>query len=359
MRNFEIHNFRSKPVCDGHFHPHERNVLEDTIAYYKKAVEYFGLEKIAIQCLPSYSTVNNYEGLYLKTVFPNAFVNAGLLHNFDDRDTPEYYEEQAKALYKMGCDGFKMLEGKPDYRKEFGRPLDHPSLDKFYSFVEEKELPLVLHYGDPREFWDIEKIPKWALERGWLYDKSFVHFDEGQKEVERVLEKHPKLHLILAHFFFVSDDYEYAVNLMEKWENVCLDITPGTEMFFNFDKDKRWREFFIKYSHRIVYGTDTYNWKPDGRDYEDQYGHAVNLIRAFLEKSEPFFDAWTRHEFEHPFNLPDEVLDNIYCNNFVRLYGKKPRAINPVLLKESCKSVRRYGIDETARDNLETIINSL
>lgn len=357
MKNFEINQFREKPICDGHYHPHERNSFKDTIAYYEKALDYFNVDKFAVACLPSYGITNNFEGLYLKSVFPNAYVNVGLVHNFDDRDTPEYYERQAEKLYEMGCDGFKMLEGKPDYHKEFGCPLDHPSLDKFYSFVEEKELPLLLHYGDPREFWDIEKIPHWALERGWLYDESFTHFIEGQKEIERVLEKHPKLHLILAHFFFVSDDYEYAVNLMEKWENVCLDITPGSEMFTNFDKDDRWRDFFIKYADRIVYGTDTYNWKPDGREYEDQYGHAVNLIRGFLERKEPFTDAWTGKRFEHPFSLPDEVLDKIYYNNFVRLYGAEPRKLNKSLIKEACKNFKRFGIDETARENLESIID--
>ena len=356
MKNFELNNFRNKPICDVHYHPHERNSLEDTIKYYEKSLDYFGVSKFAVQCLPSYCTINNYEGLYLKTVFPNAYVNVGLLHHFDDRDTPEYYEQQAKTLYEMGCDGFKMLEGKPDYHKELGRPLDHPSFDKFYGFIEEKGLPLLLHYGDPREFWDIEKIPKWALERGWLYDQSFTHFDEGQKEIERVLEKFPKLHLVLAHFFFVSDDYDYAVNLLEKWENVCLDITPGMEMFFNFDKDSRWRDFFIKYADRIVYGTDTYNWKPDGRTYEDQYGHAVNMIRAFLERKEPYVDAWSGRTFEHPFNLPDEVLDKIYCENFARLYGEKPRELNKKLLKKTCKETRRYSVDETGRENLEYIV---
>lgn len=357
MKNFELNKFKEKFICDGHYHPHERNSIEDTINYYKKSLDYFSVEKFAIQCLPSYSKINNYEGLYLKSVFSNAYVNGGLVHNFDDRDTSEYYENQAKKLYEMGCDGFKMLEGKPDYRKKLGKPLDHPSFDKFYSFVEEKELPLLLHYGDPREFWDINKIPEWALQRGWLYDESFTHFDEGQKEVERLLEKHPKLHLILAHFFFVSDDYEYAVNLMEKWENVCLDITPGTEMFFNFDKDARWREFFTKYSDRILYGTDTYNWKPDDRTYEDQYGHAVNLIRAFLEKSEPFFDDWTKKELKHPFNLPDDVLDKIYYTNFIRLYGENPRTLNKALIKDACQKAEKYDIDEIGKHNIKTIMS--
>lgn len=355
MKNQQINNFRNKPVCDGHFHPHERISLDETVSIYKRAFDYFELDKVAVQCLPSYSKVNNYEALYLKNVFPNVYINCGLLHG----ETFEPYEIQAKKLFDMGCDGFKMLEGKPDYRKQLGKPLDHPSFDKFYAFLEQNKLPLLLHYGDPREFWDKDKIPKWALERGWLYDSSFVHFDEGQKEIERVLEKFPKLHLILAHFFFTSDNYDYAVNLMEKCQNVFLDLTPGTEMYFNFEQDSRWRDFFIKYADRILYGTDTYNWQRDERTYEDQFGHAVNLVRGFLERKEPFFDNWTQRELKKPFGLPNEVLDKIYCENFVRLYGKKPRKLENSLLKAECEKAVSWDISQIEKENISKIIKEI
>ena len=211
MKNFEIKGYRANALCDNHIHPHIRIPLTKSTEIYKKVINYLNYDKFAIQALPSYSITNNFEGLYYKSVFSNAFVNCGLIHG-----TGEDYLEQVKKLYAMGCDGVKMLEGKPDYRKELGKPLDHPSFDEFYAFIEEKQLPLLLHFGDPREFWDKDKIPEWAIARGWFYDDSFIPFNEGQNEVERVLEKFPKLHLILAHFFFVSDSYDYAVEFIEK-----------------------------------------------------------------------------------------------------------------------------------------------
>lgn len=354
MKNFELNSYREKPICDGHIHSHIKLPIKDSVEIYKKVINHFNYQKFAIQALPSYSVINNFEGLYYKSVFDNAYTNVGLIH-----ETEESYLEQAEKLYRMGCDGFKMLEGKPDYRKKLDKPLDHPSFDEFYAFVEEKRLPLLLHYGDPREFWDKDKIPKWALERGWLYDATFTHFDEGQKEVERVLCKFPKLHLVLAHFFFVSDDYDYAVNFMEKWENVCFDITLGTEMYVNFNNDSRWRDFFIKYQDRILYGTDIYNWEQGDSTVEERYAHAVNLIRSFLEKKEPFSDKWTGRKFEKPFGLPSEVLDKIYSKNFIRLYGEKPRALNKPLLKDACKSVNFCGVDETGRENITYIIENI
>lgn len=358
MKNYELHNYRNKPLCDMHIHPHVEAPLSESLDVYKKIIEHFNYEKIALQALPCEEIINNYKALYFKSQLNVVYANLGLIHNHNENDTQDYYLEQVKTLYAMGCDGFKMLEGKPDNRKELGKSLCDSSFNKFYAFVEEKQLPLVLHFGDPREFWDINKIPKWALERGWLYDQSFVHFDVGQKEVEGILEKFPKLNLILAHFFFVSDDIEYAYNFMEKWPNVCFDLTPGTEMYFNFNsKQAQWKEFFIKYADRILYGTDIYNWHQENLTVEDKYSHAVNLERSYLEKSEPFKDKWTKREFDTPFGLSDDILDKIYHDNFIRLFGDEPRPLDKELIVSECKkAMEKYDLTQIQTQNAKEII---
>ena len=360
MKNFELHNYSSKPISDIHIHLHVESTLDESLSVFNNVINHFNYQRIALQALPSYDVISNLKALYFKSKIDGAYANLGLLHNFDSTDTADNYLEQAKTCYAMGCDGFKMLEGKPDYRKQLAKSLCDKSLDKFYAFAEEKGLPIVMHFGDPREFWDIERIPKWALERGWLYDESFVHFDAAQKEVEGILEKFPKLHLILAHFFFVSDDIEYAENFMNKWENVCFDLTPGTEMYFNFnDKADEWKKFFIKYSDRIIYGTDIYNWHSEGLSVEEKYSHAVNLERSFLEKKEPFVDKWTNREFNSPFGFEADVLDNIYNNNFVRLFGNERRALdNELIISECKKAIDKYNLNELETENLKLILKS-
>ncbi len=361
MRNFQLHNYRSKPVCDMHIHLHVEADLDESVAVFKNVMNHFNYQKIALQSLPSYDVVNNLKALYFKSAIAGVYANVGLIHNFDSCDTRDYYLKQAEALYAMGCDGFKMLEGKPQYRKQLNKPLNDESLDKFYGFVEEKKLPLVMHFGDPREFWDINKIPKWALERGWLYDESFVHFNTAQKEVEGILEKFPKLNLILAHFFFVSDDIEYAERFMEKWPNVCFDLTPGTEMYFNFnEKPNEWKNFFIKYSNRILYGTDIYNWHKEDFTVEERYSHAVNLERSFLEKKAAFTDKWTGRTLDYPFGFDNDILDKIYYDNFIRLFGKEPRPLNKELIvSETENALRKYELNELETENVKKIIRAL
>ena len=356
--NYEINNFRSKPICDMHIHSHVEAPLSETLDIYKNIMKHFNFEKIVLEALPSYDVTENFKVLFLKSKLEGAYANIGLTHNYDERDTQEGYLEQIKLFYNMGCDGIKMLEGKPDYRKQLGRPLNDEIFDKFYAFAEEKGLPIVMHCSDPREFWDKERIPQWALERGWFYGDDFVPFETVQKEIEGILEKFPKLKLILAHFFFVSDDINYADWFMSKWENVCFDLTPGTEMYYNFsDNIDEWRNFFKKYSNRILFGTDIYNWKQDENTVEERYAHAVNLIRNFLERKEPFINKWHNKEIENPFGFDDDILDNIYYNNFIKIFGTKRREFNCQLIASECKKfINEHKLSEIESANMQEIL---
>ena len=358
MKSFELHGYRPRPVCDMHVHPHVEAPLDESEAVFRSVMEYFRDERIVLEALPCYDTINNFKALYFKSRIGGVYADLGLIHHYDERDTADYYLDQVKAFYAMGCDGIKMLDGKPDCRKQLGRPLNDPVFDPFYAFCEEKGLPIVLHYGDPRDFWDPERIPQWALKRGWLYDSSFVSFEEGQNEVLGILEKFPRLKLILAHFFFVSDDYDTACRIMETWQNVCFDLTPGTEMYVNFNADaQKWRDFFVRYADRILYGTDTYNWRQLDKPIEAGYSHAVNLVRSFLERTEPFTDKWTGREFTHPFGLDDATLDKIYTGNFVRMFGEKPRALNGErICAEGEKFPKKYPLDDRQAETLRQII---
>lgn len=360
MKNYEINNFRSKSICDMHIHSHVEMPLNETLDIYKKIMQHFNYEKIVLEALPYYDITENFKVLYLKSKLDGIYANIGLTHSFNEKDTQEGYLEQIKLFYDMGCDGIKMFEGKPEYRKKLGRPLNDKIFDKFYAFAEEKGLPIVMHVSDPREFWDKERIPQWALERGWFYGEEFVPFETVQKEIEGVLKKFPKLKLIFAHFFFVSDDISYADWIMNKWENTCFDLTPGTEMYNNFsDNIDEWRNFFKRNSSRILFGTDIYNWEKGDNTIEERYAHAVNLVRNFLERKEPFIDKWQNKKIENPFGFEDEILDNIYYNNFVRIFGKQRREIDCDLIKSECKRfIKNHNLNELETANMQKIIDS-
>jgi len=333
MNNNEIFGYKPFNICEGHFHCSYKFKVQDSVQIYRNIFEFYGYDKGALMVylhdVDQDFLADNAKALYIKDVFNKAeptrrlYACGSLYHNFDERDTADGYLEQAETMYSLGFDGFKLLEGKPALRKKLARRLDDPIFDKFYAYAEEMGLPVTLHVADPPSFWDINKIMPYALKVGWFCDETFPRFKEFHYETEGILKKFPRLKLTLAHFFFTSADYDYAVYLMETYPNVYLDLTPNGEMFADFTKRvANWHDFFVKYADRIIYGTDTYNQEllANIDDYKNSYiGHRINLVRRAIEGVEPFIDESYGNIV--PLTLNNTTLNKIYRENFIKLYG--------------------------------------
>ena len=334
MNNLQKNGFKDFSVCECHAHLLFDEHIDNTVKAFQNELEYYEFEKINLCALvrdadKAEDVLNNAKAFYCKSKIntiekpDQCYVYGNVYHYLDERDTAEEYLNQAKNLYDMGVDGYKMLEGKPEFRKLLGKRLDDQIFDLMYSFIEEKGMPIVMHVGDPARNWDITKISPTALERGWYYDETFPTLEQLREEVNGILKKFPKLKLCLAHFYFLGYELESAKNLLESWENVALDLTPGGEMFVGFSqRHDEWRKFFTKYADRIYFGTDLYNvYFENLDDYEEVMpaGHRINLVRKALEKSEDFEDM--HFGTIKPLNLDDAVLQKIYHDNFVNLHG--------------------------------------
>jgi predicted TIM-barrel fold metal-dependent hydrolase len=165
----------------------------------------------------------------------------------------------------LGFDGLKLVEGKPTVRRLTGIALDSPLYDGMYSLLAESRFPLLFHVADPGTFWSEQEVPASARAGGWFYgDGTYPPSTRYYEEVFGVLEKLPRLSVIFAHFFFLSESLERAVEVMERWPGISFDLTPGPE---------EWRESFIRYRERILLGTDN--------DYGDAQNVIINVRRFF------------------------------------------------------------------------------
>ena len=167
--------------------------------------------------------------------------------------------QQYKEIDDIGFDGVKMLETKPTAIKEFGFDLADSNFDPFFELCEKNGTHMIWHAGDPETFWDINRIPKRHFDKGYYYgDGSFISLDELYKTIYSILKRHPLLRVTFAHFFFCSYHPETLVGLFDKYKYVGVDVTPGAEMYGAFNERRDfYRDFFIKYADRIMYGTDT------------------------------------------------------------------------------------------------------
>jgi hypothetical protein len=285
------------------------------------------------------------QSLYMKSRHPHTYyVLAGLNHaarlTGGKVRTPSL-AAQADAFVKIGCDGIKMIEGKPTSRQQMDVPVTDIYFEDYWARVEELGLPIVWHVNDPEEFWDPEKIPSWAKKHNWGYGPGDVQKEELYAEVDEVLARHPDLVVVFAHFYFLSADLPRAARLFDEHPNVHFDLAPGIEMLYNISRDPQaGREFFINHADRIVLGTDLFS------SLTVEQGRArAGIVFRWLE-SEDTFRVPPEADFLlgppedgviRGMSLPDNVLGKIYGGNFARLAGPKPKPLNVGAAVEECK----------------------
>ncbi len=358
--NPTLHDFSVEKIRENHAHVMFEKPVEESADIFRKILEHFNDEALQILALPCMDLTENYKALYCKSrLAPRVFASAGLEYCLDARDTKENFENQIREYHAMGFDGMKMLEGKITTYRKLGMQLHNRVLDGFYAYAEENRIPIVMHLGDPAKFWDPSQATEYAISRGWVYTEDEPSLEELRGWVRDVLERFPKLHLVLAHFYFMSDELERAAKMLDTYENICFDLTPGGEMFVNFTKQyDDARLFFEKYSDRLLYGTDMYNVFDSPEKAEAGVaGPRVFQLRSFLEKTEPFMAPNLSDKPLKPFGLPKEITDKIYRDNHIRLYGKTPRPLDTERILAACRHLPEKGVLSAGeQENLDTVV---
>lgn len=309
-----------------------------------------GIGRLNIVCVPGTperSLECNGVALLAKALNPKrVYVFGGLHYRAGRETTADDLRRQAEALWSAGCDGMKMLEGKPTSRKRIPYRMDDPIYDPYYAFLEEQGIPLLWHVADPDSFWDPARISPSARANGWDYtDGTFPPREQLYGEVERVLEKHPRLRAVFGHFYFLSNDPERAEHFLKRWPAVGFDITPGAEMYRNFSKDPAlWRAFFMRHQDRIVFGTDNVAprepWEPARNGMADKVG----MMRRFLETPDTFEGFCTAtSRLVTGLGLPEPVLAKIYSGNFERLVGPTPRPLDVEAARRHVRQVLAFA----------------
>ncbi len=346
------HALANLPLLDCHIHFGHPNYLAGLI----NILDEQAVGKFNIVCTPHRARLSLVpDALLVKSHHPGrAYVFGGLDISplfMAPESCGALFAAYVDQLLDMGCDGIKMIEGKPEIRKMLPiPPFDSPAYEPYWAVLEERGAPLLFHVNDPEEFWDPQLIPDWARAQGWFYgDGSFINNEDQYIEVLNVLERHPKLKVIFAHFFFLSAQLPRLAELLERFPNMCVDLTPGIEMYHNFSRDPgAARDFFLKYQERILFGTDigakALLSTPELGIEADESAVRIQVVRRFLEEEGTFQldvdSGFLFGRFSGPFHglgLPEGVLKKIYSQNFERMAGSQPGALNPEAISAECE----------------------
>ena len=288
-----------------------------------------------VACIPvlrGRDASQNIMGGLLKLENPRYFAHGGLVYPPLPVQLPVpkdfAFVRQVEELMEIGFDGIKMLEGKPNVRRLLGVSLADPAYDEYFSLLEEGQIHLLWHVNDPANFWDRSTLSQYALDRGWCYEgEGFLSYEEGYEEIYTILQRHPLLKVTFAHLFFLSEQPDRLVQLFETYPNVCVDITPGSEMYRNMSIDRKlWRHIFTRYADRFLLGTDTYSLTP----LEMAKDRLENIFQFLLTEKENL----SLYSFPiKGLGLDRKTVSQILSGNFRRRVGEKPRKIDQEKLR--------------------------
>ncbi len=298
------------PKFDAHVHLGRKKGIPDLI----KFREEFNIKK-------SVGIVWDDNTEELETNFPGKFVLAKYFRNkhmFTTDSDPKLLTDDIEEIHRQGFPIVKFWFGPRvrDYIKDYYKietieiRLSNTLFKSIFAKMEELGLVLLIHVSDP-DLW-YEKVYQ-PVEK---YGTKKEHLDD----FEEVLSSFPKLKVLQAHFGGQPEDLENLSRWFESYPNYYIDTSSARWMARELGRyPEKARDFFIKHSDRILFGTDIVQDrnKPISAYYKTRY----YTFQALLETSErdlplPFPDPENDNNTKiNGLDLPLDVLKKIYWDN--------------------------------------------
>ncbi|RIK81276.1 MAG: amidohydrolase [Planctomycetota bacterium] len=237
---------------------------------------------------------------------------------------PDFGRRMAEALAdakRRGAAGLKVFKGLGlEYRNPDGAlvTIDDPRWDPIWRACGELGLPVLIHAGDPRAFFEpvdrfnerweeLRRHPEWSFAGG-----DYPAHAEVLASFLRVVARHPQTTFIGAHMANSPENLAELGRWLDAHPNLHVELSAriaelGRQPFTA-------REFFLKYADRIMFGTD------GPRDF----GRLIPHWRMLETRDEYFPYAEGQYPPQGFWNiygldLPDDVLRQVYYENAAKL----------------------------------------
>ncbi len=209
---------------------------------------------------------------------------------------------------------------------------DDPELEPVFSFLEEEQIPVLGHQGEPKNCWlpvddmtvksDREYFAAHPEYHMYQHDEHPDYWDHIEAR-DAILDRHPNLRFVGLHLASLEWNLDEVEKRLDRYPNLAVDLAERiTHLYYHAEKNRpRVIDFFEKYQDRIIYGTDIIN---------DPSQPAETINRELKRR-------WTEHwEFlttDHPIQsdqvsesfrglgLPEPIFRKIYRLNAIKWYG--------------------------------------
>lgn len=208
---------------------------------------------------------------------------------------------------------------------------DDPELEPVFDFLEDQQIPVLGHQGEPKNCWlPVEEMTvKSDREyfRGHPEYHMYKHdecpdYCEHIEARDRLLERHKNLQFVGLHLASLEWNLDEVAERLDKYPNLAVDLAERiSHLYYHTARDRSAvQAFFEKYQDRIIYGTDIID----------------DPIRNPSEVTQELEHRWKKHwlyfstdkkltssQIEQPFpglDLPKSILEKIYFSNAKKWY---------------------------------------
>jgi predicted TIM-barrel fold metal-dependent hydrolase len=255
------------------------------------------------------------------TAAPDRFSTYGWM-DWSDVQSPGFFArslERLERLVEKGACGLKIWKDLGTIVRDADGSLlriDDERLAPLFEKAAELRVPVMYHIADPDAFFlpidgTNERYEELAAHPEWSYHGSRFAKDELLAQRDRVFARHPKTTFVGAHVAEHPEDLAYVGRLLDATPNLFLDI--GARCAELGRQPYTARDFFLRFSDRILFGTDLV---PQAEMYR--------LHFRFLETRDEYFEYPSHASRQGRWNiyglyLPDSVLRKVYRENALRL----------------------------------------
>jgi hypothetical protein len=235
---------------------------------------------------------------------------------------PDFVRRTCDWLDRLADRGIKGIKFWKDLgltvRDADGRLLqiDDDRLAPMFDKAAELRIPVMFHTADPDAFFlpidqFNERYEELAAHPDWGFYGAEYSKEQLLDQRDRVIARHPRTTFVCAHVAESSENLSRVTKLLDRCPNVYVDISARAAELGR--QPYTARDFFLRYSERIVFGTDLL---PEESMYR--------LYFRFLETADEYFEYPSHASRQgrwniYGLNLPDEVLRRVYRENALRL----------------------------------------
>jgi predicted TIM-barrel fold metal-dependent hydrolase len=223
-------------------------------------------------------------------------------------NTISYSPSLIESRFSAGYIGYKLHWGSQNQTNAKYPWINDPVYDPTYETLQRIKMPLT----------------SWHIEGNW------VETGGGKKQWQNladVLTRFPDLVIVHAHLGpglgGVDGGIKGMSAMFDKFPNYYRDISTTVQHTYKENYDEL-RNFFIKYSDRLLYGTDKMEIKTAADVTRIARLYATQF--EFYETSNLILTQYTgvtdenTPEYSKGLNLPREALEKIYYKNIIRVY---------------------------------------